>query len=63
LNRDSIWAIVAGILLTIAILLTMEELFFPEGVAPSMIVGGAFAVFLWLNAYRISRKKAVNTST
>jgi hypothetical protein len=54
---------VAGILLTIAILLTMEELFFPEGVAPSMIVGGAFAVFLWLNAYRISRKKAVNTST
>ena len=63
MKRDSIWAIVAGILLTIFVLLTFEELFFPAEVAPSMIAGGAFAVFLWLNAYRVSRKKAVNPST
>jgi len=61
LKRDSIWAIVAGILLTIAVVLTIEELFFPDEVAPSMIASGTFAVFLWLNAYRVSRRKHVAT--
>jgi len=58
LKRDSIWAIVAGILLTIPPLLVIERLFFPEDLSPTMIVTGVFAVFLWLNAYRVSRKKA-----
>jgi len=57
LKRDSIWAITAGILLTLLLVLIVEEAFLPQDVAVTMIVTGVFAVFLWLNAYRVSRKK------
>ena len=47
----------AGILLTIVALLVVGVLLFPRAAAVYMIFGGAFAFFLWLNAYRVSRKK------
>ena len=56
MKRDSIWAIVAGILLTIVLVLIVEELLFPNEVAVYLIPFGVFIVFLWLNAYRMSRK-------
>jgi uncharacterized membrane-anchored protein len=56
-TRDSIWAIVAGILLTIVLLLVVEEVFLPQDVSLTMIPLGAVIVFLWLNAYRVARKK------
>jgi len=62
LNQDSIWAIVAGILLTIVFALVFEELFFPRDLGMTMIPSGAFALFLWLNAYRTSRKKKTVSS-
>jgi hypothetical protein len=57
MSRDSVWAILAGILLTLLALLVFEELFFPKDLGITMIPSGAFAVFLWLNAYRIGKKK------
>ena len=57
MKRDSIWAILAGILLTLLVLLVVEELVFPNKVALYMIPMSVLVVVLWLNAYRISRKK------
>ncbi len=57
MKRDSVWAILAGILLTLLVLLVVEELVFPNMVALYMIPMSALVVFLWLNAYRVSRKK------
>ena len=57
MKQDSIWAIVAGILLTIVFVLVLEQLFFPRDLGLTMIPSGAFALFLWFNAYRTSRKK------
>ncbi len=57
MKRDRIWAILAGILLTLLVLLVVEELVFPNMVALYMIPMSALVVFLWLNAYRISRKR------
>jgi len=62
LKQDSIWAFVAGILLTLLVLFVFEGLFFPRDLGITMIPAGAFVLFLWLNAYRVSRKKAVNPS-
>jgi heme/copper-type cytochrome/quinol oxidase subunit 4 len=57
LRRDSLWAFIAGILLTIVLLLVVEESFIPQDVSLTMIPLGAFIVFLWLNAYRVSWKR------
>jgi len=50
---------VAGILLTLLVVLVVEEALRPQDVGMTMIPTGVFGVFLWLNAYRISRKKKI----
>ena len=57
MKQDSIWAITTGILLTLLLVLIVEGAFFPQDVGATMIPIGVFDVFLWLNAYRVSRKK------
>jgi len=52
----------AGILLTLLGTLVVVRVLFPNGVALYMIPTSVFEVILWLNAYRVSRKKAVNPS-
>jgi len=62
LKRDSIWAITAGLLLTLLATLVVVRVLFPNDVALYMIPASVFEIILWLNAYRVSRKKAVESS-
>ena len=57
MKKDSIWAILAGILLTMLILLFVARLLFPNDVVLYIIPMYIATIILWLNAYRISRKK------
>ena len=57
MKRDSIWAILAGILLTMFVLFVVVRYLFPNDVALYIIPMYLFTIFLWLNAYRISRKR------
>jgi len=41
-------------------MLVIEVFLFPREIAVYMIPMGAFVVFLWLNAYSVSRKKKTN---
>ncbi len=59
MKRDSIWAFLAAILLTLLVLLVFVRMFFPNDLAPAMIAIYAGMIVLWLNAYRVSRKKQV----
>ena len=58
MKRDSIWAITAGIFLTMLVLLVVVRVLFSNDVALYLIPMYVFTIFLWLNAYRVSRKKA-----
>jgi hypothetical protein len=60
-KKDSIYAITAGILLTILILGIIVELVSPRNFSLYMIAGSVFAIFLWLNAWRVTRKKKKNS--
>ena len=61
MRRDSVWAFVVGIVLTLLALLAVDQLVFPNDAVGFWIVGLCFGLFLWLNAYRVSRKKQVET--
>ena len=57
MKKDSVWAILAGILLTMLVLLFAVKLLFPNDVVLYIIPMYVATIFLWLNAYRVSRKK------
>jgi hypothetical protein len=62
MKRDSIWAFVAGILLTSVALSVFVWAFFPDDFLEYAFPLYVFEVLLWLNAYRVSRKKMSNPS-
>ena len=49
-------------LLTLLATLVVVRILFPNDVALYMIPTSVFEIILWLNAYRVSRKKAVESS-
>jgi hypothetical protein len=57
LKKDSIWAILAGILLSMLLILVAVRLLFPNDVVLYIIPMYIATIVLWLNAYRISRRK------
>jgi hypothetical protein len=57
MKESSFLAYVVGILLAFLGALAVEALFIPSALGVSMVPMGVFAVAVWLNAYRTSRKK------
>jgi hypothetical protein len=60
MKQDSAWALTAGALLTLFGVLVIEALFLPSALGMSMVPMGAFAIFLWLNGYRVSKKRQIH---
>jgi heme/copper-type cytochrome/quinol oxidase subunit 4 len=58
MKQDGVWAFIVGIVLTLLALLVVDQLVFPNDAAGFWIAGLGIGLFLWLNAYRLSRKKA-----
>jgi len=54
---------VAGILLTGVLVTLAVWVLFPNDLAVYVFPLYVFTILLWYNAYRVSRKKAVNPST
>ena len=57
MRRDSVWALLAGLLLTLIGVLVVVWVLFPDDVVLFMIPMYVFAIALWLDAYRVARKK------
>ena len=57
MKRDSIWAFLVGILLTLLGVLAIDEVLFPNDMIVFLVPTSAVMIFLWLNGYRIARKK------
>jgi hypothetical protein len=62
MKRDSIWAVLAGLLLTMLVLLVVVRSLFPNDVILYIIPMYVVMIVLWLNAYRVSRKKQAGSS-
>jgi hypothetical protein len=57
LEKDTSYAIVAGIILTLTLWLIVMELVWPAYVSLYIIPMSVFAIILWLNAWRVTKKK------
>ena len=57
MKRNGVWAILAGVLVVMLVLLVFVRIYFPNDLAPASIAIYAGMIALWLNAYRVSRKK------
>ena len=62
MKKDSLYAFVAGILLTMLLVFVAFKLLFPDDIYPYLVSAYVFTIILWLYAYRVSRKKPVNPS-
>jgi TctA family transporter len=62
LKKDGVWAILAGILITMLVLLVVVRFLFPNDVILLTIPMYVAMIVLWLNAYRVSRKKQAGSS-
>ena len=62
MKKDSVYAFVAGILLTMLLVFVAFKLLFPDDIYPYLVSAYVFTIVLWLYAYRVSRKKAANPS-
>ena len=57
MKKDSIYAIVAGMILTLVLWLIVVEIIWPASVSLYFIPMSVFIIILWLNAWRVTRKK------
>jgi hypothetical protein len=57
LKRDSIYVIVAGMILTLLVWLMVVEIIWPANVTLYFIPISIFIITLWLNAWRVTRMK------
>ena len=57
MKRDSIWAFVAGILLTSVVVTVVIWAVFPADFDTLVIPMYLFEIILWLYAYRVSRRR------
>jgi hypothetical protein len=57
LKKDSPYAFVAGIILTLVLWLIVVEIIWPASVPLYFIPISIFVIILWLNAWRVTRKK------
>ena len=57
MKKDSPYAFVAGIILTLLVWLVVVEIIWPSSVSLYFIPISIFIIILWLNAWRVTRKK------
>jgi positive regulator of sigma E activity len=57
MKESSLLTYIVGILLAFLAVLVVEALVFPDFLGISLVPVGLFAVAVWLNTYRASRKK------
>jgi len=57
MSQDNTRTFVVGILLAFLVVLVIDLVFFPGDLGMAMVPMGAFALVLWLNGYRVSKKK------
>ena len=57
MSQNSTRTFVVGILFLFLFVLVIDWVFFPDALGMSMVPMGAFALVLWLNGYRMSKKK------
>jgi len=57
MKRSSIEALVVAILCALPCVLVIEGLLLPDILGVSMVPIGVFGISLWLNTYRIERRK------
>jgi hypothetical protein len=61
LKKDSPYAFVAGIILTLLAWLTVVEVIWPASVPLYLIPMSIFIIILWVNAWRVMRKQQKTT--
>ncbi len=57
MKKDSPYAILAGIVLTLLVWLAVVEIIWPASVSLYFVPMSVFIVALWLNGWRVSKKQ------